>query len=77
MENHCIFCGSIIPEGRQICKNCEVKAMNKEGYPDPTAERAVHNASRIPKNIWSISLKISGVYIECSMRQQASPVWRS
>ncbi len=28
--------------------------MNKEGYPDPTAERAVHNASRIPKNIRSI-----------------------
>ena len=28
--------------------------MNKEGYPDPTAERAVHNASRIPKHIRSI-----------------------
>ena len=28
--------------------------MNKEGYPDPTAERAVYNASRIPKHIRSI-----------------------
>lgn len=28
--------------------------MNKEGYPDPTAEKAVHNASRIPKHIRSI-----------------------
>lgn len=28
--------------------------MNKEGYKDPTAETAIHNASRIPKHIWSI-----------------------
>ena len=31
MENRCIFCGTIVPEGRQVCKNCEVKIMNKEG----------------------------------------------
>ena len=37
-----------------MCRNCEVKIMNKEGYPDPTAEKAVHNASRIPKYIRSI-----------------------
>ena len=23
MENRCIVCGAIIPEGRQICPNCE------------------------------------------------------
>lgn len=23
MENRCIICGAIIPEGRQICPNCE------------------------------------------------------
>lgn len=22
---HCIACGEIIPEGRQICKDCEIK----------------------------------------------------
>lgn len=22
---HCIVCGEIIPEGRQICKDCEIK----------------------------------------------------
>ena len=54
MEDRCAFCGTIVPEGRQICKNCEVKAMNKEGYPAPTAEAAIHNASKIPKNIRSI-----------------------
>ena len=54
MKDRCLLCGEEIPEGRQVCRNCEVKAMNKEGYPDPTAERAVHNASRIPKHIRSI-----------------------
>lgn len=42
MENRCVCCGSIIPEGRQVCKKCEVKAgMNGEGYKDPTAEQAL------------------------------------
>lgn len=54
MKDRCLLCGEEIPEGRQVCRNCEVKAMNKEGYSDPTAERAVHNASRIPKHIRSI-----------------------
>ena len=25
MENRCVCCGEIIPEGRQVCKNCEQK----------------------------------------------------
>ena len=54
MKDRCLLCGEEIPEGRQVCINCEVRAMNKEGYPDPTAERAVHNASRMPKHIRSI-----------------------
>lgn len=42
MENSCVCCGSIIPEGRQVCRECEVKAgMNREGYKDPTAEQAL------------------------------------
>ena len=54
VKDRCLLCGEEIPEGRQVCRNCEVRAMNKEGYPDPTAERAVHNASRMPKHIRSI-----------------------
>lgn len=27
MENHCVCCGSIIPEGRQVCRECEVNAL--------------------------------------------------
>ena len=43
MEDRCICCGEIIPEGRQVCWACEKGAqMNKEGYKDPTAEIAVH-----------------------------------
>ena len=26
MEERCICCGEIIPEGRQVCINCEVKS---------------------------------------------------
>ena len=25
MEDHCICCGEIIPEGRQVCWSCEKK----------------------------------------------------
>lgn len=28
--------------------------MNKEGYSDPTAEKAIHNADKIPKHIKNI-----------------------
>lgn len=31
-----------------------MKYKNKEGYPDPTAGKAVSNVSRIPKNIKDI-----------------------
>lgn len=27
MENRCVCCGDIIPEGRQVCRECEVNAM--------------------------------------------------
>lgn len=26
MEDRCIICGSIIPEGRQVCPNCEAQS---------------------------------------------------
>lgn len=26
MENKCVVCNEIIPEGRQVCPNCDVKA---------------------------------------------------
>lgn len=25
-ENRCVSCGEIIPEGRQVCRTCEIKA---------------------------------------------------
>lgn len=33
MENRCVCCGSIIPDGRQVCRKCEVDILiivNKE-----------------------------------------------
>ncbi len=29
MENKCVCCGAIIPEGRQVCPNCESKSNDK------------------------------------------------
>ena len=28
--------------------------MNHEGYRDDTADRAIHNADRMPKHIWRV-----------------------
>lgn len=30
MEERCICCGEIIPEGRQVCPNCEEKGGGDE-----------------------------------------------
>ena len=34
MENRCVVCGDIIPEGRQVCPNCLVREFAKKikGY---------------------------------------------
>lgn len=29
MENRCVCCGEIIPEGRMVCPNCENERRNK------------------------------------------------
>ena len=32
MDNRCICCGDIIPEGRQVCLACEQKENEKDIY---------------------------------------------
>lgn len=55
MVDRCAACGAIIPEGQQVCWQCQKGGtMNQEGYKDPTAERAVHNASHIPAAVWEV-----------------------
>ena len=29
MDNTCIFCGEIMPEGRMVCPNCEAELCPK------------------------------------------------
>jgi predicted nucleic acid-binding Zn ribbon protein len=29
MDNRCVMCGAIIPEGKQVCLNCEIKCTPK------------------------------------------------
>ena len=33
--------------------------MNHEGYRDDTADRAIHNADRMPRHIWNIFKKLN------------------
>lgn len=46
-------CGAVIPEGGQVCGECLEggKKVNKEGYKDPTADRAIARADHIPKHV--------------------------
>ena len=29
MENKCVVCGAVIPEGMQVCPNCQIEAIKK------------------------------------------------
>lgn len=31
MEDRCVSCGSIIPEGQQVCERCKEREINQEG----------------------------------------------
>lgn len=48
MEDRCVSCGTIIPEGQQVCRNCMKGGIgtmmrNGEGYPSPTEHEAIRN----------------------------------
>lgn len=32
MEDKCVCCGEVIPEGRQVCPQCETKARKEDDY---------------------------------------------
>ena len=34
MENRCIVCGEIIPEGREVCPNCEAGQKPEQEHED-------------------------------------------
>lgn len=42
-ENRCVMCGDIIPEGRQVCKMCEIKCPNVEIKDDEFKSFEVEN----------------------------------
>ena len=42
-DNKCVVCGEIIPEGRQVCPNCENKRIkDKHGYKRITERLDIH-----------------------------------
>ena len=51
MEDRCICCGEIIPEGRQVCKECQEGGgsrmmKNGSGAAVPTEEAAMRNIAK-------------------------------
>lgn len=51
MEDRCICCGEIIPEGRQVCRICEEGGgsrmmKNGSGAAVPTEEAAIRNIAK-------------------------------
>ena len=42
MENRCIICGAIIPEGRLVCPNCEA-GQKPEWKKDDNEQKATNN----------------------------------
>ena len=36
MDNRCVVCGEIVPEGRQICHACESRSLWQNGVENET-----------------------------------------
>lgn len=65
MENRCISCGAIIPEGQQVCPRClggGSMMKNGSGYPVPVEQEAIHNIEREnQRNIQKLFHYIKGI----------------
>lgn len=44
MENRCVCCGVIIPEGMMVCKTCEIEAENRLTLKRKTVCQEVRNS---------------------------------
>lgn len=40
MENRCISCGEVIPEGRQVCLKCEINKDEEKAFKDSIKHRS-------------------------------------
>lgn len=48
MVDLCVVCGDIIPEGRQVCRNCEMRIM----YGVPREKQGSPKKERKPKKFF-------------------------
>ena len=51
MEDRCVACGAVIPEGQQVCRSCmkgggKDLMKNASGAPVPTEDAAIGNITR-------------------------------
>lgn len=67
VDNRCVMCGEIVPEGQEVCPTCKSKTMegkqsmnnrNSEGYYDPTAyqgmKEVVKQESELDRKVHSM-----------------------
>lgn len=53
MENHCVCCGSVIPEGRQVYRECETESIDKRSFPGIKIKTIKEYDNDSP-NLWGI-----------------------
>ena len=58
MEDNCVLCGVIVPEGRMICPRCENDLAEAEARYERILEERIQEASARPK--WSFLRKKYG-----------------
>lgn len=46
-EERCVMCGAVIPEGRQVCRDCERAILERERQ-----AQEVGGADRKPRRVW-------------------------
>lgn len=51
-EERCVMCGAVIPEGRQVCRDCERGVLEKE--------QAAREQRKQPKSLRSLLRRLLG-----------------
>lgn len=51
-DNKCIFCGEIVPEGRQVCPICESKVQEGESLIEKKIDTKKHTIKNLLRRIF-------------------------
>ena len=88
MEDKCVSCGAVIPEGRQVCPQCERKAAKMESkrkykpgkqiksFDELATQKFVYIRDKIYHHGWWQSLQFSYIkrHMDCGYIRKAERV---